>query len=295
MSEGKQEQDLEIRQHKKIEELRSLVILILSNHLLLLIVVFLLAFGGLIKFSPLGIVLACLVAIVITGILAMLVVWVGYRYGRVSGDKEMELYSDFSFLGVLPESREPFNSDDKKNNIYFESVCNHFQKIGVEYHVVMAGMLLGADIKQSFFDFLQWNYAMVGKKVLILDVIDAKDFKEDDSMLDTCLVNYKNCMGVLPLANYKDISDAELHLLKQDLKILRKKYALIIIRQKHPLDTEPVAHSLFMEKISSVCDGMLIGVGAKRTLRTSLRSLAGFARDNKNSQIMTVLSVQKEP
>ena len=295
MSEGKQEkvlevsqEELEYRQLIKIQELRSLVILLLSNHLLLLIVVFLLALGVLIKFSALGIVLACLVAVVITGVLAMLVVWGGYRFGKVSGDKEMELYSDLNFLGVLPDSRQSFNSNDKENNIYFESICKHFQNTGVEHHVVMAGMLPGADIKQSFFDSFCLNYALVGKEVLIVDVIDANDFKDEEPMSDTYLVFYKNSMGVLPLDNHENIAENELLLLKEDLKILRKKYDLIIIRQIHPF-----ANSLFMEKISSVCDGMLIGVGAKSTKRRSLRYLGRLALKN-NCQIMTVLSGLKK-
>ena len=260
----------------------KLVSLILRKYLVLLIVVFLLGFA--LKLVPLGILHVCLAAVGITGVVAVLVVLAEYKFGKISGGKEIELYPDFYYLGPLPAFRHHPDVDDK-TKLYLEGICNSFQTTGVEHHVVMAGMLLGADIGQGFFDYLQWNYAMTGRRVLILDIVDAKDVADDQPLKETSIVICAHeGRGVLPLENYMTISDAELLLLKSDLELLRKEYDLIIFRQEHSLSS-----SLFMVKINSVCDGMLIGVGAKCTPRKSLRALATVAQRT-NSQIMTILS-----
>ncbi|MBR4694793.1 MAG: hypothetical protein IKO94_01790, partial [Selenomonadaceae bacterium] len=143
-----------------------------------------------------------------------------------------------------------------------------FQNTGVEHHVVMTGVLPGANIVQGLFENITWNYAMAGKEVLTVDIISAKDFNENTPMVDTSIIAYRDWSGELPLENVKNLTEAELLLLKTDLKHLRKKYALIFIRQK-----APIRDALFLKKITDVCDGLLIGVGAKRTLRKSLRAL----------------------
>ena len=262
----------------------KLIPIMLVNHIWLLIIVFFLAFGISWKIMALGILPACIVAVVVTCVLAALVILMEYRIGRVSGDNEMTFYPDLKYLGVLPDSRN-CSEVDREQNKAFKSICKRFQSTGVEHRVVMAGVLPGAKISDSFYNFLQFNYAMAGKKVLLLDIVDARDCNEILPMEDTCIVCYNDFLGIVPLENCNDLSPAELSLLKMDLSQLQKEYDLIIIRQKTPLTT-----ILLLEDIASICDGMLIAVGAKRSKRKALRALSSFASKN-NCQIMTALNL----
>ena len=230
---------------------------------------------------------SCFAAIVMTGVLALLTVLIEFKVGKVANASELELYSDFVFLGTLPNSEDKLKGGDKKNNITLNGICHRFQNTGVEHHIVMVGMLPGAKIIQGLFENIAWNYAMAGKEVLIIDIVEAKDFNENTPMSDTCIVSYREWSGLLPLESVKHLPETELQLLKQDLKVLRKKYALIFIRQNAALD------ALFLKRIAEVCDGLLIGVGAKATKRKSLRALGKvFIKENK--PIMTVLTVDSK-
>ena len=74
-------------------------------------------------------------------------------------------------------------------------------------------------------------------------------------------------------------------LLKRDLDVLRKEYDLIFIMRDDTIKGE----RLFLEQIGTVCDALLIGVGAQKTLRKSLRFL-GNVFQKKKLAVMTILS-----
>ena len=228
--------------------------------------------------------ICCFVAFVMTGFLGILTVLLEFMFGKVSNGLELELYSDFNYLGALPDSEKRLVGDTKEN-IILNGICHRFQSTGVEHHVVLAGVLPGANIVQGLFDNFEWNYAMAGKEVLTIDIINANDFNENTPMTDTCIVSYREWTGVLPLANSRFFSPSELKQLKADLDILRDKYDLIFIRRKTPLKRD----RLFLEQIGTVCDGLLIGIGARRTLRKSLRDLGKIFLKDK-MPIMTILT-----
>ncbi len=227
--------------------------------------------------------IASFAAIVVTGFLALLTVLVEFRFGKVANAMEMELYSDFTFLGALPDSEKKLAGGDKES-IVLNGIYHSFQNTGMEHHIVLVAELPGATIIQGLFKNITWNYGMAGKEVLTIDIIDAKDLNENTPTTDTCIISHRDWNGELPLENVNNITEAELQLLKTDLRILRKKYSLIFIRQK-----APIRDALFLKKISVVCDGLLIGIGAKRTLRKSLRALAR-AFHKEVLPVMTILT-----
>ncbi len=228
--------------------------------------------------------IACFAALVMTGFLALLGVLYEYRFGNVADATELELYPEFNYLGALPDSEERLK-EDKTDKSFLDDIYHRFQNAGGEHHIVMVGVLPGATIVDGFFDAVNLNYGTTGKEVFCINIIDAKDSDENALMPDTCIISLdRDLKGVLPLENVKNITDSEMLLLKTDLKHLRKKYALIFIRQK-----KPIVNSLFLKKISEVCDGLLIGVGAKRSKRRSLRAL-GRAFKKDDLPIMTILT-----
>ena len=87
------------------------------------------------------------------------------------------------------------------------------------------------------------------------------------------------------MSNRKYFSPTEMDFLKRDLDILRTKYDLIFIIRDEAIKGD----RLFLEQICTVCDGLLIGVGAQKTLRKSLRFLERVF-NKKKKHVMTILS-----
>ena len=235
-------------------------------------------------FDKKSIFIAFFSTVVLTGFFAIFVVMLDFFFGKVTNAKELELYSDFSFLGILPES-EKMLENESPEDLTLSAVCHRFQSTGNEHHIVMVGVLPGGTIIKELFENFEWNYAMSGKRILSIDMMSASDFNENTPMEDTCIIAYHDWKGILPVANQRYFSPAEMDLLKRDLEVLRKTYDLIFIRRGEPIKRD----RLFLEQMASICDGLLIGVGAQKTLRKSLRAL-GKIFLKKNKPIMTVLS-----
>ena len=93
----------------------------------------------------------------------------------------------------------------------------------------------------------------------------------------------------LPLTSRKFLVSSELELLKNDFNVLRDRYDYIFIRHSGTLRRS----ELFLEQIAALCDCALIGVGAGRTPRKSLRRLLTLQLKI-NIPVMTVLTESSE-
>ncbi len=235
-------------------------------------------------FDKKSIFIACFVTSVLTGFLAILIVVLDFFFGKVANAKELELYDDFSFLGILPESKKML-PDKVQDDLGLNSVYHRFQSMGFDHSIVLVGALPGGVIIQELFENFQWNYYMAGKKILSIDMVSSSDFNENTPMDDTCIIAYHGWKGILPVANQKFFSPAEMDLLKRDLEMLRKSFDLIFIRRGDPIKGD----RLFLEQMLPICNGFLIGIGAQKTLRKNLRSLGKIIL-KKDKPIMMVLS-----
>ncbi|MBO4648324.1 MAG: hypothetical protein J5806_09230 [Lentisphaeria bacterium] len=231
-------------------------------------------------------------AIVLTAFLAALVALVEFFFGSIANARELMLYDEFHFLGVLPTSEELFKSADREK-VSFNNLFHNFQAVGS--HVVFTGALPGARIIPQFFEFLEWNFAMAGKRVLVMEMVLAEEFEAaqssgsssspDNNNLDTMLVTFSGGKCFLPVASKKFLSPSEFELLKNDFNILKEQYDYIFIRHSFPLRRS----KLFLEQIASFCDGALFAVGSGKTPRKYLRALLS-AQIKINIPVMTILS-----
>ena len=228
-------------------------------------------------------------AIVLTAFVAALVALFEFFFGSVANARELMLYDEFHFLGVLPTSEELFQSADREK-VSFNNLFHNFQNLSS--HVVFTGALPGARIIPQFFEFLEWNFAMAGQRVLVVEMVLAEEFEAAESSdssseipLDTMLVTFSGGKCYLPLASKKFLSPSELELLKNDFTILKEHYDHIFIRHSFPLRRS----KLFLEQIASLCDGALFAVGSGKTPRKYLRSLLS-EQLKINIPFMTILS-----
>ncbi|MBQ7206587.1 MAG: hypothetical protein IJS01_02185 [Lentisphaeria bacterium] len=234
-------------------------------------------------FSKKNLFICLFAAIALTGFIAAVVALAEFFFGRVTNAKELMLYEEFPYLGVLPTSEKVPNAEDMERIVMF-NLFHKFQSTGM--HVLFTGALPGAKIFSPFFDFLDWNLSMAGRRMLTVDMVQAEEFDiVPDENSDTMLLAFSKGKCYLPLTSRKFLITSELELLKNDFDSLKDRYDYIFIRHTTALRRS----ELFFEQIAALCDGALVAVGARKTPRKSLRRLLSVQLRIK-IPVMTVLS-----
>ena len=241
--------------------------------------------SGLMPFSKKNIFVYVFSAISLTLLLASLTVLLEFWMGRVSSADELAIIPELRFLGTLPSSKEMFGSK-RQEQMAFSTICHNFQVSDSDHHIVLAGTLPGGKLMPSLFEAFAWSYAMEGKKVLEIDMMLADNFDyEAYPPSDTGIVIYSGGKGFLPVVSKHYLSPSEQMLLKQDLETLRNSYDLIFIKHAVSLRSD----RLMLEQLIALCDGAMLVIGAKKTLRKQLRQLIDLQKKTGLS-IMTILS-----
>ena len=221
-------------------------------------------------FSVKNMALGLIAAMVLTALFAILVTLVESLFGAVTDVRELKLYDEFQFLGVLPTSMDLFKSEERKTTA-FNTILHNFEELDPK--VVFTGCLTGARLLPEFLDFLQVNFYTVGKRTLLIDMELASEVQDvlesSEPAGDTMLVVFSGSRCILPLSSRKFLTPSEVALLKNDFMILREQYDYIFIRHTFPLRRS----KLLLEEISSLCDAALYTVGAGKTPRNNLREL----------------------
>jgi len=240
---------------------------------------------GTAPFSTKNIVVCLFAAGSLTGFLAALTVLLEFWFGKVASEKELSLVTELRYLGALPTSEALFNSKGKEQ-LAFNTIFHNFQLAEKELHIILAGTLPGGKILPELFDFFEWNLALSGKRMLLIDMVLATSFNDESfPPCDTGIVVYSGGKGYLPVMSKRFLSPSECGLLKEDLQILRKSYDFIFIKHSVSLRRD----RMFIEQIVKLCDGALIAVGAKKTTRKYLRRLMSIKKSTQ-LPIMTILS-----
>ena len=237
-------------------------------------------------FSKKNLAICLFAALALTAFCAALVSLFEFFFGTVADAKELDLYSEFRYLGVLPASEELFRTAETEQMV-MNTIFHNLQTINPR--VVFTGALTGARIIPLFFEFLKWNFSLEGKKMLLIDMVLAGDFDgEADSGEEadnTMIVTFSGGKCYLPLSSKKFLLPSELELLKNDITFLKERYDCIFLRNSFPLRRS----KLFLEQIASVCDAALYVIGAGKTPRKNLRELLAV-QFKVNIPIMTILS-----
>lgn len=209
-------------------------------------------------------------AMVLTSLFAALVTLVEFFFGAISDSRELELYDEFHFLGVLPSSEGLFR-DKEGREAAFNKILHSFE--GLDPKVVFTGCLSGVRLLPEFLSSLQVTFNSAGSRVLLIDMELARDAQEAlenaDVGGDTFMVTFAGGRCILPVSSRKFLTPSEISLLKNDFTILREQYDYIFIRNTFPLRRT----KLLLEQIAPLCDAALYAVGAGKTPRKNLREL----------------------
>ena len=225
-------------------------------------------------------------AMVLTGLFAFLVTLMEFIFGAVTDVRELMLYDEFHFLGVLPTSADLFENEERKTTA-FNTVLHNFKE--QDPKVVFSGNLSGGRLLPEFMDFLEVNFFTVGRRMLLIDVelaSEAQDVLENtDPAGDTMLVTFAGNRCILPVSSRKFLTPSEIELLRNDFTILKERYDYIFIRETLPLRRS----KLLLGQVAPLCDAALYTVGAGKTPRKNLRELSAV-RLKVGIPVMTILS-----
>ncbi len=232
-------------------------------------------------FSKKKIAICVFAALALTGFFAALVVLLEFFFGKIVDAKELMLYEEFRYLGVLPASEKMFNSEDRER-MTFNKIFHKFQAENL--HTIFTTAMPGAKIIDQMYDFFEWSFAISGRKMLIVDMVLAEEFEETPDDANTVLISFVKGKCYLPLESKKYLAPSEAEMLKNDFEVLKKEYDYIFIRHSFPLRRS----FLLLEQIAALCDGTLVAIGAGKTPRKSLRQLITI-QVRINIPVMTIL------
>ncbi len=231
--------------------------------------------------------LSVLGTIALTGLLAVLLLILGYFFGEVSSEEELDGIEDFHYLGIMPTDKSKFSAGTSER-LFYSGISHQFNAIEKSPQVVLLGCLPGGELRHSFVQAFAEDCAVDERRVLVLEMVPAHDFKisPDVNFHRGNIAIYSDQAGYLPVDNFRFLMPREETKLRSDMQVLRKHFDLICIVQFAPLTQDGV----FFEQCTTLCDGAVLAVGVKKTPRRLVRQLQGMQAKSQRLLVMTILS-----
>lgn len=200
------------------------------------------------------------------GLLALLVL-LDVLFGRVRNAREVGCYVGVRLLGAaVPKARCPRGVAYKDA---LDRICFKIERATAANAVHFMGLLPGGTFVEELGEAMHWSLTMSGRRVVLVDVVPAKTFREPEGAEILTAVYLKGGQGWFARANPQALSPSETKLLGEDLAALRARFDLVLLRC-----AEPVASALFLRQMLEIADASLFHVGAGATPRRFLRLLA---------------------
>ena len=239
-------------------------------------------------FTKENITLTLLATIAATGVFALLLLVFGYFYGKVAGVEEIDGLSGLNYLGILPTAKSKFE-EGSSERLFFSGIAHQFNLVKPLPKTLLMGSLPGGEMGPDFVQAFAEDCSMGDRKVLVLNLVQSKSFKipVDRDLHRTAIAFYSNSKGYgyLPVANLRCLQANEEGKMRQDMLLLQKMFDLICIVQSVPLSQDGV----FLEQVSTMCDGAILSVGVKKTPRLTVRLLQKL-QSKIGLSLMTILS-----
>ena len=238
-------------------------------------------------FTKESISLAVLGAVLVTCFLAFVLLFLGYRYGRVSSEAEVEGLASSRYLGILPTADSKL-AEGLSERLFFSGVSHQFNAVEPRPQVVLLGRLPGGEMSKNFISaFAEDCQGEEAEPVLVLELVESGSFKipADRDLRRCSLVFYSGGKGYVPVENTNYLTPREETKLRQDMLLLRKMFPLVFLAKHTPLTQDGV----FLEQVATACDAAMVAIGMKKTPRRLVRRLQEL-HGKVRLTIMTVLS-----
>ncbi len=203
-------------------------------------------------------------------------------FGKVANAEELSYHPELLPLGALPKD-DKFASEDEQKSVT-DGIFFRFRNAGIKWGTTLIGRLPGAERSPTLESSFNWNFAMSGKRSLVVHIVKALEFKEPPDAKFLGGVVRSGTSAWFPVANDESLSPGELHLLAEDLKTLHHDFDVICLTRKRSLRVGELAVS----QLFAFCDSVMLLVGVGKTRRSDLRSIIELDRRHASHPIPVI-------
>ena len=210
-------------------------------------------------------------AFVVVLVMMFWILTLEFIFGKVRDSAEMTAWGDVIGLGSLP--KPGVMASDRADDVQGVVALN-FCNADVPKGVVLVCRLPGAVEQPKFRETLDWSLAMAGHKTFLLNLVRSAEFtppEGGEAMINTIC---KDPNGWFTVENRYSLAPTELEMLKADIDELKKTHEEIFVFMPDGFSKG----GSFFNQLLSVCDSVLLVVGAGTTLRADL----SYARRHTN-------------
>ena len=167
--------------------------------------------------------------------------------------------------GMMPE-------DQEKDTLGV--VAMNFCNADIPKGIVLVCRLPGAEEQPKFREALDWSLAMAGRKTFLLNLVRNTEFTPPEGAETLLNTVCQDPHGWFMVENRYSLAPTELEMLKADVEELKKAHDEIFIMMPGGF----CKGGSFFNQLLSVCDSVLLAVGAGSTLRSDLSYVRRHAR-----------------
>ena len=219
-------------------------------------------------------------AFVITLVVVFWLLTLEFIFGNVRDSAEMTAWGDVIGLGALPK---PGVMSPEDENDVRGVVALNFCNADVPKSIVLVCRLPGATEQPKFREALDWSLAMAGRKSFLLNLVRNTDFTPPEGAETLLNTVCQDPHGWFMVENRYSLAPTELEMLKADVEEIKKAHDVIFIMMPDGF----CKGGSFFNQLLSVCDCVLMVVGAGTTPRTDL----SYVRHHASASERAVLGI----
>ena len=202
-------------------------------------------------------------ALAVTLVVAFWLLMLEFLLGKVRDCAEMTAWGDVVGLGALPK---PGAMSPERENDVRGVVALNFCNADVPKNVVLVCRLPGAAEQPKFREALDWSLAMAGRKSFLLNLVRNTEFTPPEGAVTLLNTICQDPHGWFMVENRYSLAPTELEMRKADVEELKKEHDQIFVMMPGGF----CKGGSFFNQLLSVCDCVLLVVGAESTLRSDL-------------------------
>ena len=202
-------------------------------------------------------------AFAVTFVIVFWLLTLEFLFGKVRDCTEMTAWGDVIGLGALPRPgvMRPEDENDVRG-----VVALNFCNADIPKKIVLVCRLPGATEQPAFREALDWSLAMAGHKAFLLNLVRNTEFTPPEGAETLLNTVRQGPHGWFTVENRYSLAPTELEMLKADVEALKESHDEIFIMMPDGF----CKGGSFFNQLLSVCDSLLLVVGAGTTLRSDL-------------------------
>ncbi len=233
-------------------------------------------------FSKKSVAICLVLALWVTGMVGIVLVWFEFVFGKVKNAKELSCFSELELLGEYPDQ---MNAEVR--DAVAQRICHGFLAASTGKRILFSGALEGGHAVPEIDEALEWAFKMNGTRFFRIRIAVSEEFSTEETLL--AAVQKFGDTGIMPVQNPHALSPAEQELLKSDVYKLLETYDIVGIQR----DEAVTSSDLLFRQMMEMCEYSLLYFGAEATPRKLMR-LAIKLRKETDCSVLAIVAGGKD-